>query len=286
MEKKQIDRDVHLFGVQDFDIVQTFECGQCFRFEKQTDGSYIGVAFGRGLKIRQQNDHITLFDTTLDEYQTIWESYFDFQRDYQAVKQALSKDPVMERVIPYGNGIHILHQDLWETIASFILSSSNNIPRIKKIITALSQNFGDAVSYLGNTYYSFPSAEKLASVSLDSLSVIRAGYRDKYLLDAAKKMTSGMFSDIKSLSTNDAKKLLMQINGVGTKVADCILLFGLGRTDAFPVDVWIRRIMEHCYFDDKQTIDNIIVFSREKFGNLGGFAQQYLFFYARENKII
>ena len=140
---------------------------------------------------------------------------------------------------------------------------------------------------MNNTYYSFPTPEKLASLTLDELSVIRAGFRDKYILDAAKKIHNGeiFLDDIKAMSTPEAKKALMQINGIGNKVSDCILLFGLSRQDSFPVDVWIKRIMEHCYFDSEQPISVISGCAEEKFGVYGGYAQQYLFFWARENKI-
>ena len=146
---------------------------------------------------------------------------------------------------------------------------------------------GDKIEYMGKTYYTFPAIDKTASLTKEGLSVIRAGYRDKYIMDAASKFKNGELSedDIRSMSAHDAKKALMSINGVGNKVSDCILLFGLNKADSFPVDVWIKRIMEYCYFDSEQSIDTISEFANNKFGKLGGYAQQYLFFYARENKI-
>ena len=189
----------------------------------------------------------------------------------------------MKEAVSYGDGIRILNQDLWEAVISFIISASNNIPRIKGIIERLCENFGKQISYMGKTYYTFPDTDTIYSLSKEDLSVIRSGFRDKYIMDAADKFKSGTLTEeyIKSLSTPDAKKALMTINGVGNKVSDCILLFGLGRVDSFPVDVWIKRIMEYCYFDGEQSIPAISAFAEKHFGDIGGFAQQYLFFYEK-----
>ncbi len=193
----------------------------------------------------------------------------------------------MKDAISYGDGIRILNQELWEAVISFIISASNNIPRIKGIIERFCENYGEEIHYMGKTYYSFPTIDKTASLSKEDLAIIRSGFRDKYIIDAASKFKNGELSGeyISSLSTPDAKKTLMTIHGVGNKVSDCILLFGLGRANSFPVDVWIKRIMEYCYFDGEQSIDTISEFANNKFGEIGGYAQQYLFFYARENKI-
>ena len=193
----------------------------------------------------------------------------------------------MQSAIACGEGIRILKQDLWETIISFIISQSNNIPRIKGIIEKLCTNFGEEIRYMGKTYYSFPAPETICALTLEELSVIRAGFRDKYILGFAKAVASNEFDmyALKSMTTSDAKASLMSVKGIGNKVSDCILLFGLGRADSFPVDVWIKRIMEYCYFEGEESIKTISSFAEEKFGQLGGYAQQYLFFYARENKI-
>ena len=274
--------------MSDFDLTHIFDCGQCFRFNKNPDGSYTGVAHGRALTVFQNGDGIVLCDTPEKDLKNIWLDFFDLDRDYSYIKSILSADPVMADAIRFGSGIRILNQDLWESIISFIISASNNIPRIKGIIERLSENFGKKIEYMGKTYYSFPTPKELEGVTVEDLSVIRAGYRDKYIVDAVTKFNSGILSAdyINSLSTPDAKKALMSIKGVGNKVADCILLFGMNRADSFPVDVWIKRIMEFCYFDGKeQSIKTISEFAAKKFGNFGGYAQQYLFFYARENRI-
>ncbi|MCD8180129.1 MAG: 8-oxoguanine DNA glycosylase [Firmicutes bacterium] len=274
-------------GLRDFNTEHIFDCGQCFRFNRIGGGTYFGIAKGKALKISQSGDEVTFFDTSEKDFYETWFDYFDLGRDYGAVKAELSRDSVMRDAISYGGGIRILNQDLWESVVSFIISASNNIPRIKGIIERFCAAFGDEIEYMGNTYYSFPDISKTASLTKDDLAVIRAGFRDKYIMDAARKFNSGALSEeyIRSLSTPDAKHALMTINGVGNKVSDCILLFGLGRSDSFPVDVWIKRVMEYCYFDGEQSIETISHFAEERFGSMGGYAQQYLFFYARENKI-
>lgn len=271
----------------DFNLTHIFDCGQCFRFNRTEDNAYIGTAFGKTLKISENEGIVTLYDTSKEDFFDIWYDFFDFSRNYGEIKKTLSSDCVMQKAVSCGEGIRILKQDLWETIVSFIISQSNNIPRIKGIVERLCSNFGEKISYMDNIYFSFPSVKTIASLSLEDLSVIRAGFRDKYILNAAKAFNSGELSldYLSSLPTSEAKKYLMSIKGIGNKVSDCILLFGMGRTDSFPIDVWIKRIMEYCYFDGEQSIKTIGEFADEKFGALGGYAQQYLFFYARENKI-
>jgi len=226
--------------------------------------------------------------TSKEDFDGIWRHFLDLDRDYGAIKSRLRQnDEIMRSAIGCGEGIRILNQELWETVVSFIISASNNIPRIKGIIERLCEAFGDRIEYRGNTYYSFPDAETINALSLSDLAVIRAGFRDKYIKAAAEAVVNGDLSldTLRSMPTPEAKKALMSVKGIGNKVSDCILLFGLGRADSFPVDVWIKRIMEYCYFDGEQPIKVISEFAENKFGALGGYAQQYLFFYARENKI-
>lgn len=270
-----------------FNISHIFDCGQCFRFNKTDDNAYIGTAFGKTLKISENDGDVILYCTSREDFENIWYDFFDLDTDYAQIKRTLSSDEVMEKAVKCGDGIRILKQDLWESVVSFIISQSNNIPRIKGIIERLCENFGDKISYMGNTYYSFPSYETLSKLSLEDLSVIRAGFRDKYILNAAKMFASEELSEkeLRALSAQDAKNALMQVKGIGNKVSDCILLFGLSHTEAFPIDVWIKRITEYCWFESEQPVKTIGDFAKKKFGALGGYAQQYLFFYARENKI-
>lgn len=286
MKISECNNNLVLTNVNDFNLDNIFECGQCFRWNKIQDGGYIGVANNRALKIIQDGDTVTFFNTTRKDFDDIWFNYFDFNTDYSKIKAKLSNDLVLKEATEYGSGIRILNQDLWECVVSFIISASNNIPRIKKIINKLCELYGDEISYMGGTYHSFPTPQKIYSLGLDALSPIKAGYRDKYIFSAAEFFCKQSdFSYLNNLDYNLAKKELMKINGIGNKVADCILLFSLAKRNSFPVDVWIKRVIEHFYFDEKQSVENIQSFSTQKFGDLGGYAQQYLFYYAREEKI-
>lgn len=287
MNVEYLNNNLIVTGLKDFNLKHIFDCGQCFRFNEIDENTYFGIAKNKALKISQSGDTVILYDTDQEDWNNIWFDFFDLSRDYGKIKQTLASDSIMEEAITYGDGIRILNQDLWEAVISFIISASNNIPRIKGIIERFCTEFGEKISYMGNTYYSFPNIETVSELSREDLSVIRAGYRDKYIIDAAQKFKSGKISEklLRSMPAEQAKKELMTINGIGNKVSDCILLFGLQKTNSFPVDVWIKRIMEYCYFDREQSIDIISGFAVNKFGDLGGFAQQYLFFYARENKI-
>ncbi len=261
---------------QNFCEVHTFECGQCFRWNQSDDGGYTGVAGSRVCRVKGG----TVFCPESDN--DFWENYFAVSVDYDKIKSELSeRDPKLRECIEYGRGIRILRQDLWETIVSFIISANNNIPRIKKIIETLCQNFGEEIE---EGYYSFPTAEKLDCLDLEELGCLKAGYRDKYIKDAARKVSRGDvdLNLIKTMTSEDAKKELMKIKGVGAKVADCVLLFSCERYETFPRDVWIKRVVGRMYGVVDKEIDGFIA---EKYGNLAGFAQQYLYYWARNNMI-
>lgn len=274
-----------LKNVKDFNLHHIFDCGQCFRWNMCPDGSYEGVAKGRALKISQVEDDVILHDISVEEFENIWYDYFDFSKDYGKIKEELSEDEILKKAIPFGEGIRILKQELFETVISFIISASNNIPRIKKIVESLCENFGEKISYMGKTFYTFPDCKTLSQLSIEDLSVIKAGFRDKYIKAAAEAFANNEISDavFAELSTDEAKKVLQSMYGVGSKVADCILLFGLSRTDSFPVDVWVKRIMETLYLGKETKNAEIEKYGLSKFGKLSGLAQQYLFFYGREN---
>lgn len=260
-----------------FDAVHTFECGQCFRWSCDESGMYTGIADGRVCHIR---DRELICNEGDEEY---WRSYFAFDTDYAEIHSKLiGMDSKLSECIKYGNGIRILKQNVWEAIVSFIISANNNIPRIKKIIETLCSMYGDEISDGDNTYYSFPTAERLSTLECEDLAPLKAGYRDKYIIDAAKKVASGEvdLDAIEKMNDADARKALMKIKGVGGKVADCIMLFSLERYSVFPTDVWIKRILKDVYGVDDKEIQSFVA---EKYGNLAGFAQQYLFYYYRDN---
>lgn len=267
------DNNVIITNIKNFNIAQTLDCGQAFRWSKNDDEVWQGIAFGKLLRLKQDEEKIILFDTTKKDFEKIWLDYFDLNRDYAQIIDGISHNETLKNAAKYGNGIRILRQDSWEALCSFIISQNNNIPRIKGIVERLCENFGDKIE--GG--YTFPTAEKISLLSLDDLAVLRSGFRAKYILDAAKRVASGeiCFAEIEKLSTDEARQKLMCIYGVGAKVADCAMLYGMGRLDAFPKDVWIKRALE-VLFDGELP---------EAATCYAGIIQQYIFFYARETKL-
>ncbi len=257
--------------VSDFALAETLDCGQAFRWRENDGGSFTGVAFGKAITLSLDGGKLTIDGTDEDEYSALWESYFDLSRDYGAIRTALSGlHPTLRDAAAYAPGIRILNQDPWEALCSFVISQNNNIPRIKLIIERLCEAFGDE---LGDGLYSFPSSGTIAALSPDDLAPIRAGFRARYIIDAAQKVALGDV-DLESLRTvpiADARAELMRITGVGVKVADCTLLYGLHRLDCFPLDVWMKRAMTVLFPG----------LTPEDFGEYGGVAQQYIFHYSR-----
>ena len=255
----------------------TFDCGQCFRWQKDDDGNYFGVAGGRVGIIK---DGVLDCDSADEPF---WREYFCLDMDYKNLQRELIKrDKTLDKCIEYGRGIRLLNQDLWETTVSFIISANNNIPRIRRIVEQLCTQFGDKIELKGREYYEFPTAKRLAELECEDLSELKAGYRDRYIIDAARKFASGEISaeKLEEMSTDEARKSLMSIVGVGRKVADCILLFALRRYEVFPRDVWINRVMENVYsVNAKESLS----FAEERYKELAGLAQQYLFYYYRDN---
>lgn len=267
--------NIYLSGISDFDLPHTLDCGQAFRWEEKENGKWCGVAFNRYLELEKLNDGlIVLYNTTEEDFNNIWCDYFDLERDYGSIIEAIGGNEILKNAAEFGKGIRVLNQEPWETLCSFIISQNNNIKRIKGIISRLCENFGED---LGG-YYSFPTAQKIASLTLDDLAVLRSGFRAKYILDAAKKVSSGEvdLAALSSLSCDEARNELMKITGVGPKVADCALLFSHKHIDAFPKDVWIKRAMA-VLFDGELPPEAV---------PYAGIVQQYIFFYARETKLI
>lgn len=274
LDVKFKNNNVHINGIADFDLPHTLDCGQAFRWEEKENGIWCGVAFNKYLELEKQNDGtVILYNTSEDDYNNIWKDYFDLERDYSLIVKAISTNEILKTASEYGSGIRVLNQEPWETLCSFIISQNNNIKRIKGIISRLCENFGENKSH----YYTFPSAEKIAELSLDDLAVLRSGFRAKYILDAAQKVSSKEIDlySLKNLSVDDARQELMKIKGVGPKVADCALLFSHKHIEAFPKDVWIKRAMEQLFGGKLPEV--AIPYA--------GIVQQYIFFYARETKL-
>lgn len=277
MKNEITERDggVYVRNVEFFSPSQTFDCGQCFRFET-TEKSAEGYAFGKKIAFDAISEsEILIHPCTLSEYHDIWERYLGFDKDYRAIRDELKTtrngDIRLLEAMETGKGIRILRQDPWETLCSFIISQNNNIPRIKKLISALCRAGAELD---GGSENDFPSPKTLEKMGTDGLFALKTGFRAAYLYDAAVKVLSGevVLEDIFDMPCAEAERELCKIKGVGPKVAACTLLFGFGKLDAFPIDVWVKRVLAEYYGGNACGAD---------FGRYAGLAQQYLFYYRR-----
>ena len=280
-----------LDGEKSFELNHIFDCGQCFRWNIEEDGSYTGVIKNGVLNVKKEKNDI-IFTGNLDgDIKKVVEDYFDLNTNYENLKNALSQiDTNMKNSIEYGYGIRILNQDLWECIISFIISANNNIPRIKGIIDRLSKKCGKKVIFNEKEYYLFPTPEAVSKLSVQDLRDLGLGFRDKRVYTTTKMIIEKQVDLDKIENMNNSEDIrneLLKLDGVGPKVADCIMLFSLKRFDVFPIDVWVRRVMNDLYIhnEDETKVDkkHINKVSNEMFGDIPGIAQQYLFYWRREN---
>lgn len=287
MEIISENNSVVIKGITDFNPTHTFMCGQCFRWEEESDGSYTGIAFSKPVNISCADSTLVIKNITLSEYESQWKHYLDLDTDYNLIKNTFVSDANVKTAMDFGWGIKILNQEIFECLISFIISTQNAIPRIKKIVQKLSEMYGKKTEYNGKEYFAFPTLAELSHITEQDLAPLRAGYRAGYIVDAVSKLSSGEVSlnKIPSMSYQDAKSELMKIKGVGPKVADCVLLFSGGKKEAFPIDVWVKRTMQSLYLGDDASQKKIEQFASSHFGAYAGVAQQYLFYYARENNL-
>ncbi|MGI5966437.1 MULTISPECIES: DNA-3-methyladenine glycosylase family protein [Anaerotruncus] len=269
------ERPLAIDGISDFDLAETLDCGQAFRWNPAPDGSFTGVAAGRACRVARRGNELLLYGVPQEDYDRFWFSYFDLGRNYRQIKQELSADPVLARAVAYAPGIRVLNQDPWEALASFIISQNNNVKRIKGIIERLCALCGEPIE---GGFYAFPTPEALAARTPEDLAPVRAGFRARYLIDAAQKAVSRQIdlAALRTLPLPEAREMLMRITGVGVKVAECALLFGCGRVECFPVDVWIGRVMRQLFPDGLPACA----------AGYEGIAQQYLFHYARTSGML
>lgn len=274
-----------------FNLIHIFECGQCFRWNRLEDGAYIGIIKDGVIKVKEENNKFIFTGKTDNgNLEEVIKYYFDLTTDYTQYKKVLSNiDDYLKESINFGKGIRILKQDLWECIISFIVSANNNIPRIKKIIERLSINYGKEVEFEGKKYYKFPTPEELSKAKVEDLRNLGLGFRDKRIYNTTKMIIQKEvdLEVLKKLETTDLmREELLKLDGVGPKVADCILLFALKRVDVFPIDVWVRRVMNELYVhnedEEKVSKKELQKLAKEKFCGLSGIAQQYLFYWKRE----
>ncbi len=253
-----------------FDLRQTLDCGQAFRFSCDESGMWKGVVFGKVLRLYKSGDEIVLQNVSKQEFYDKFYSYFTFDLDYTNIKKIFSSDSRLKTACELSGGVRLLRQEKFETVCSFIFSQNNNIPRIKGIIERFCFSFGEKID---DENYAFPTAQRIAKLTVEDLAPIRAGFRAKYIIDAAKKTASGEvdLERLESLDLQEAREILMKIKGIGPKVADCVLLFSCSQFSAFPMDVWMKKVMA-THFEDGLP---------ECTKGYEGIAQQYLFDWAR-----
>lgn len=266
----QLENYIKISELNDFNLSHIFECGQCFRFKKQEDGSFIGVAFSKVWHFFEKDGEFYI-SGTLDDFEKYMREFLDIDRDYSSIKKQFAIDEFTIKASEYGSGIRILKQDPWEALCSFIISQCNNIPRIMSIIDTLCKNFGEPIDYNNEIYYTFPSYEKISSLTIDDLAILKSGYRAKYILSVAQSLNSNDFDFERLINMNitDCRKEVLKLHGVGIKVADCFLLFGMGKLDAFPIDTWMKKAQ--AFYDGDMS----------QYGEYAGIYQQYIFYYAR-----
>lgn len=272
---------IELKDVPDFNLAHIFECGQCFRWKREEDGSFIGVIKSGVVQISKNNNGFRV-ESNIDNKDEILK-YLDMDRNYAEIKKVLCKDDkYLKEASDYGYGIRILNQDSWEMLISYIISAANNIPRISKTIENISKAYGKEVKFKGEKYYLFPTPEELSKATVQDLRNLNLGFRDKYVFEATQMIINGELDleKIKKLPYKEAKKELMKVQGIGEKVADCILLFSMQKLEAFPVDTWIKKVMAELYLDSKN-VKKISAYAEIKFGKYAGIAQQYLFYWKR-----
>ena len=287
-----MEQKVILKKQESFELKHIFECGQCFRWNEEKDSSWTGVIKDAVINVKKESDEIIVQGEVLgnkDLNEIVFE-YFDLSTNYTEYKEILGNiDEYLAESIKFGDGIRILKQDLWETIISFIISANNNIPRIKKIIDAISRKYGKKIVFNDKEYWLFPTPEELSVASVEDLRALGLGFRDKRIYETCKIINENkdLLNDINNMdNTNQMREELLKLDGVGPKVADCILLFALKRVDVFPIDVWVRRVMNDLYIhnEDENKVDKkkLQSLAEEKFKGLSGIAQQYLFYWKRE----
>ena len=282
-----------ILNQESFELEDIFECGQCFRWNVEDDGSYTGVVRNSVINVAKNKNEIIFkgtFNGNEEDFKKFIRYYFDLDTNYNDIKEKLSNiDDYLKIATKFGSGIRILNQDLWECIISFIISANNNIPRIKKIIERISEKYGNEINFNGKVYYSFPTPEKLAQATVNDLRDLGTGFRDIRIYNTTNmilKKEVDLEKISKMNSTEEMREELLKLDGVGPKVADCILLFSsLKRVDVFPIDVWVRRVMNELYIhnenEEKVNKKEITKLAQDKFLGIPGLAQQYLFEWKR-----
>jgi len=274
--------------VKCFNLKYTLECGQCFRWKMVEENTYLGVMQDRVIKIKQDGEKIYIWSSLTENLENIIREYFDLDTDYYEIEKNIARiDSNIAQSLKYSSGIHILNQPVFETIISYIISANNNIKRIGKSVDDISKMFGKKVQFDGEDYFLFPTITELRRATMDDLLKCGTGFRARYILKTVEEMVenSQLLGNIMGMKTTEAREELLKFMGIGPKVADCILLFSLKKSEVFPVDVWVKRIMEKLYFKENTSLKIISEYADKNFGNYAGIVQQHLFHNVREGNI-
>lgn len=280
-----------ILDVKPFNLKYTLECGQCFRWIRYkengnvVENTYLGVIKDRVIKINQNDGKLYIFSNDTNNLKEVVQDYFDLKEDYKAIEEEISTiDENVNKAVKNTIGTRILNQYNFETLMSYIISANNNIPRIARSVNTIAEKYGKKVNFEDRDYYLFPSAEDLKDVSEEEFQRCGVGFRARYLKHTVKDILDGKIDlkDIENIDTENAEKLLLSLQGVGPKVADCILLFSYSRKDVFPVDVWVKRVMENLYFKKATSLKDISIYAKNNFGRYAGIVQQHLFYNIRE----
>lgn len=270
------DTSIKILDKHEFNPKQILECGQVFRYRK-TDEGYEVYSLDKCAKIVEKNDYYLIYTSDVKYF----EKYFDLRTDYKQIKQTLYKHKCLQDAIVYGSGIRLLRQDIFETIVSFIISANNNIPRIQGSIEKLCTNFGSKK----DGYFAFPTLAQLSKASVQDLKDAGLGYRAEQLKKTLEMLKFINLEQIRTYTYTGKKKFLISLAGVGEKVADCILLFAFNEMGAFPVDTWIAKSYKQIFNSDETNRNKMRENLYEMFGEYSGYAQQYIFYYYRDNKL-
>lgn len=292
----EIDKPDIILKTKCFNLLDTLECGQCFRWSRIDSGSeenrykseFIGVISDRVIRIKQINEYIHVYSNVKENLKETIQYYFDLYNNYDKIeKEIITIDENISLAIKNSTGIHILNQAMFETLISYIISANNNIPRIKKSIAEISKRYGTKVLFENNEYFLFPKIDQLVNVTEEEFKSCGVGFRDKYIVKTVADLSENdIYTECNSKLTNiQLKKVLMSFTGVGPKVADCVMLFSYGRQDVFPIDVWVKRVMEKLYFKKEASLKDILEYAEKEFGSYAGIIQQHLFYNIRNEKL-
>jgi len=274
--------------VDTFNLKFTLECGQCFRWKEVNTNTYIGVIQDRVIKIKQEREKLYIWSNKKDNLEEVTKDYFDLTKDYNKLEKEIVKiDDNIKQAVGFSSGIRILNQPLFETIISYIISANNNIKRISRSVDEISKMYGTKVDFEGEEYYLFPTIEQLAKCTNEELLKCGLGFRARYVVHDIEEFIQNpnIMENLGQMTTKEVQENLLKLMGIGPKVADCIMLFSLRKSEVFPVDVWVKRIMEKLYFKRNTSLKTIREFAKENYGENAGIIQQHLFYNVREGKM-